>query len=68
MRIEVHDMVNMEWNLDTAKEVWLEEGIEKGRQEGQAELARKLIALGVSAETIMKATGFSREQLEAIQN
>ncbi|MCH3959228.1 MAG: hypothetical protein LKE51_07290 [Selenomonas sp.] len=61
-------MVNMEWNLDTAKEVWLEEGIEKGRQEGQAELARKLIALGVSAETIMKATGFSREQLEAIQN
>ena len=50
MRIEVHDMVNMEWNLDTAKEVWLEEGIEKGRQEGQAELARKLIALGVSAE------------------
>ena len=68
MRIEVHDMVNMEWNLDTAKEVWLEEGIEKGRQEGQAELARKLIALGVSAETIMKATGFSREQLDAIQN
>ena len=68
MRIEVHDMVNMEWNLDTAKEVWLEEGIEKGRQEGQAELARKLIAMGVSAETIMKATGFSREQLEAIQN
>ena len=64
----MHDMVNMEWNLDTAKEVWLEEGIEKGRQEGQAELARKLIALGVSAETIMKATGFSREQLEAIQN
>ena len=73
-------MVNMEWNLDTAKEVWLEEGIEKGRQEGrqegllqgrqqgQAELARKLIAMGVSAETIMKATGFSREQLEAIQN
>ena len=68
MRIEVHDMVNMEWNLDTAKEVWLEEGIEKGRQEGQAELARKLIAMGVSAETIMKATGFSREQLDSIQN
>ena len=65
-------MVNMEWNLDTAKEVWLEEGIEKGRQEGrlqgQAELARKLIAMGVSAETIMKATGFSREQLDSIQN
>ena len=40
----------------------------KGRNEGQAELARKLIAMGVSAETIMKATGFSREQLDAIQN
>ena len=44
----------------------------KGRNEGvlqgQAELARKLIAMGVSAETIMKATGFSREQLDSIQN
>ena len=44
----------------------------KGRHEGilqgQAELARKLIAMGVSAETIMKATGFSREQLDTIKN
>jgi predicted transposase/invertase (TIGR01784 family) len=44
----------------------------KGRNEGvlqgQAELVRKLIAMGVSAETIMKATGFSREQLDSIQN
>ena len=44
------------------------EGLNEGRQQGQAELARKLIAMGVSAETIMKATGFSREQLDSIQN
>ena len=48
------------------------EGLLQARNEGilqgQAELVRKLIAMGVSAETIMKATGFSREQLDAIQN
>jgi predicted transposase/invertase (TIGR01784 family) len=44
------------------------EGLNEGRQQGQAELARKLIAMGVSAETIMKATGFSREQLDTIKN
>ena len=40
----------------------------EGILQGQAELVRKLIAMGVSAETIMKATGFSREQLDSIQN
>ena len=43
-------------------------GRNEGHQQGQAELARKLIAMGVSEETIMKATGFSREQLDTIKN
>ena len=34
----------------------------KGRQ------SWKLIAMGISNETIMKATGFSKAQLNAIQN
>ena len=44
------------------------EGRTEGRLQGQTELAQKLIAMGVSVETIMKATGFSRDQLKDIQN
>jgi hypothetical protein len=50
------------------------EGIAEGRAEGRAEgiaegkteVARKLKAMGVSAEGIMEATGLSREDIEAL--
>ena len=46
------------------------EGREEGREEGRAEekrdTARNLKALGVDTETIMKATGLSKEEVEAL--
>jgi hypothetical protein len=38
---EVMNMLLEEWDLDEAKEVWLEEGWEKGREESRQALAEK---------------------------
>ena len=39
----------------------------KGRLQEKTELAQKLISLGVSIDIITEATGFSKDQLNAIQ-
>jgi hypothetical protein len=72
---EVLRMRITEWNTEEAIAVWreegVEEGLERGREEGQKKLqeqsretARKLKALGVSAEHIIAATGLSADELE----
>ena len=57
--------------LAYAKLQGIEEGMEKGRAEGekQAKLdtARNLLKLGVQMETVVLATGLSPEQLEALR-
>ena len=67
---EVYDMVNIEWNMDTAKEVWLEEGKAEGKAEGRQEekhsIALNLKKLGVSIEQIAFATGLSIEEIEKL--
>jgi len=68
--------------VDSAKEQGIEEGIKKGRAEGlkegraeglaegaqmqNLENARKLKALGVSTEIIMKATNLTIEEIEKL--
>ena len=44
---EVYDMVSVEWNMDKAKEVWLEEGIEKGIAKGIEKGIAKGIEKGI---------------------
>ncbi len=44
-----------------------QEGIEKGRQEGIAEVILKLLNTGMSAEKISKVTGFSKEEICKLQ-
>ena len=41
----------------------LEKGLEKGRAEAKLETARNLLKLGVPIETVIKATGLSKEEL-----
>ena len=44
----------------------LAEGITKGHAEAQAEIARKMKALGVDIDTIIQATGLDRETVETL--
>ena len=46
-----------------AREEGIEEGIEKGRAEEKFDIARKMRALKLPVETIMKATGLSAEEI-----
>ncbi len=60
--------------VDTAHKKGLAEGLTKGREEGQAEgraeerveIARNLKEMGLHMADIMKATGLSAEELEAL--
>lgn len=43
-------------------------GIEKGRSEGKAEIARRMMQLGFDLKTILSATGLSLEEVENFNN
>ena len=67
---EVYDMVNIEWNMDTAKEVWLEEGKAEGKAEGKTEgrmeTAVELMKEKFPMEKIAKVTKLSMEKLQEL--
>ena len=71
---EVYDMVNIEWNMDTAKEVWLEEGKAEGiavgkaegKTEGRMETAVELMKEKFPMEKIAKVTKLSVEKLQEL--
>jgi predicted transposase/invertase (TIGR01784 family) len=60
---EVMTMLLEEWNLDDAKQVWYEEGMEKGREE----TARNALAQGLSIEIVQKITGLDMETVKSLQ-
>ena len=45
-----------------------EKGIAKGMAKGRAEVARNLLAMGMSLPQIMQATGLTEEQLKQLQS
>ena len=45
----------------------MEKGIAKGRAEGKAEVARNLLAMGMSWSEIIQATGLTEDQLKQLQ-
>ena len=61
-------MLFTEFNLEEAKEVWFEEGIEKGRQEGELngklETAKALFEEGFSLEKLAGITNLPLEMLK----
>jgi predicted transposase/invertase (TIGR01784 family) len=57
---EVANMLMTEWNMDDAKQVWYEEGIEKGMETA----ARNALAKGISIEVIHDITGLDPETIK----
>jgi len=43
-----------------------EKGIEKGKAEGKAEMARNLLAIGISPDIIAQSAGLSVEQVRSM--
>jgi predicted transposase/invertase (TIGR01784 family) len=60
-------MLLTEWNPDDAKQVWYEEGMEKGGEKGMEETARNALAQGLSIEIIQKITGLDMETIKNLQ-
>ena len=58
-------MIFTEFNLEDAKEIWFEEGIEKGMEKGKLEDARAMFAEGDNLEKIARITKIPMEILEA---
>lgn len=59
------------YELDAAEEVkkrGIEEGIEKGIEKGKLEVARNLLANGVSPDIIAKSAGLPQEKLRELMN
>ena len=77
-------MTRLEWNEDTARRVWQEEAREEGmaerRAEGRAEgrvegkkettikMIRDFLDVGTPINFIVKATGWSEQQILALKN
>jgi predicted transposase/invertase (TIGR01784 family) len=59
---EVLNMLTTEWNWNTAKEVWYEEG----REESQKEIALKMKTVGKPVNEIIEFTGLSIEAIEKL--
>jgi predicted transposase/invertase (TIGR01784 family) len=67
---EVCNMLITEWNTEevmaaTREEAW-EDGLEKGKEERNLEIAKNALAVGVSIELIQKITGLSQEVVEKL--
>jgi len=78
LSMEEMNMPANEWDMDTAFEVWKEEGmergiemgmemgIERGRNEGKEETARNALAKGLPLERIREITGLDMEAIKRL--
>jgi hypothetical protein len=60
---EVVNMLNTEFNIDIAKEVWQEEA----REERAVTIAKSLLEMGLPLDKIIKATGLPLAEIEALR-
>jgi predicted transposase YdaD len=65
---EVINMLFSEWNLEEALVVEREEGIERGREKRETEIARNALTKGASVEFISEITGLSTETIQSLAN
>ena len=63
-RIRIQE--NYDMTMETAIDEAREEGLERGRYEGQLELIRKMLSRGLPLEVVSDVTGLSLEELEAL--
>jgi len=61
---EVLGMLFTEWNLEDAKKVWYEDGLE----EGKLKIARNLLAKGSTPEFVRDITGLDLETISGLMN
>ena len=63
-------MINFEFNMDDAKEVWQEEaredGLKQGREEMTMEIINRLYESGFSVERISELIKYPVEQVKAM--
>ena len=57
----------IEKGLAEGKEKGLAEGMEKGMEKRSLEIARKMLANGMGAATVMEITGLSESQLQQLK-
>jgi predicted transposase YdaD len=63
---EVRRMLITEWDDDEYREVLLEEGMERGREQGRIDIARRLKAEGAKSALIVKVTGLSEKDIAVL--
>ena len=63
---EVRSMLSFEWDEEVYREALLEEGEERGREEGFLEIARRMKADGNTVDKIAHYTGLSEEVIAAL--
>lgn len=59
-------MLALEWNLDDAKQAWIEDGMERGRAEEREALAIKMLRKGKSFDEVSEFTDLPVQQLEEL--
>ncbi|BDD07057.1 hypothetical protein [Aureibacter tunicatorum] len=52
---------------EEGKEEGLQKGLEKGKKEEKVQIAKSLIALGLSVDQIMQATSLATEDIEKLK-
>ena len=63
---EVVDMVNFEWNQKDFEEAILEEGMERGREEGKVDMVLEMLRDKLPLETIARISKFSMERVQEL--
>ena len=63
---EVVDMVNFEWNHKDFEEAIMEEGMERGREEGKVDIVLEMLRDKLPLETIARISKFSMERVQEL--
>ena len=63
---EVLDMVNFEWNQKDFEDAILEEGLERGREEGKVDIVLEMLRDKLPLETIARLSKFSLERVKEL--
>jgi predicted transposase/invertase (TIGR01784 family) len=65
---EVENMLFTEFNMDVAKKIWREEGVEEGIERGIEKTARSALAKGLSVSDVADITGLDEEGVRKLKN
>ncbi len=55
------------FGLQKGEKIGLEKGRRQGEEQKKIEIAKKLLALGISLEDIQKATGLTKKEIENLK-